>query len=188
MALEGCIGAVPSLRTRAAIMRFWLWEKVCNGEIDGETWSAESFAIWKEKHSHLPKAAAKRGIAKPLSLPDMKWCYQCDTEKLRSEFSVDRSRGDGLANRCRACAARKWKQANSQTCKKCGGVSIGAVCLRCYRWTAIIQHAELEIISQIPRALKYERKRLLESLDNATRQAYLQAEKLKNMAASMEWR
>lgn len=43
----------------------------------------------------------------------MKRCYFCKEQKPVSDFNRDRSRGDGLQNRCRCCqlkANREWAQ------------------------------------------------------------------------------
>lgn len=43
----------------------------------------------------------------------MKRCYFCKHEKAEADFNKDRSRADGLQNRCRSCqlkANREWAQ------------------------------------------------------------------------------
>ena len=40
----------------------------------------------------------------------MKFCPDCSTEKPASEFYADRSRADGLWNRCKACERARRKQ------------------------------------------------------------------------------
>lgn len=43
----------------------------------------------------------------------LKWCYKCRAWQLRNTFSIDNSRGDGLAARCQTCTRVKerksWK-------------------------------------------------------------------------------
>ncbi len=39
-----------------------------------------------------------------------KYCYKCKTEKELLKFSRDRSRSDGLSNRCKSCECEKGKK------------------------------------------------------------------------------
>lgn len=44
-----------------------------------------------------------------------KWCPDCRQVRARSEFTVDRSRRDGLAWRCRLCAAERYRRRKKRT-------------------------------------------------------------------------
>lgn len=184
MALQGCIGENHFL-TRMAIKRFWLWDRLCEGEIDGDEHSVKLFDWWKERHGHNAKPLTTRGPARAISSPDKKWCYQCSQEKFREiDFSVDRSRGDGRANQCKACAAQKWKAANSQLCRICECICIGDVCIRCYRWKRVVFDAEL-VINIIPSMLAAKERELLEPLSKAHQSAYREAKKLRDRALQL---
>lgn len=181
MALQGCIGS-NDFQVRMIVKKFWLWERLRNDEIDSDEFSAESFILWKERYGHSsPKPTPRCGPHKKASSPNLKWCYTCNQEKARTEFAVDRSRGDGLNTKCRKCAARKWKEQNGIVCEKCNGPSIGHVCNRCYRMRRVIRDADL-VIKTIPDLIAQERQRTLDRMSVAQRQTYLQAEKLRDLA------
>jgi hypothetical protein len=129
MALQGCIGE-RHLPTAIAIARFKLMES-------GRDWDeifAELDRLWKVKHGHRTTPAAPKGRVQHDPLPaNRKWCNGCERGRLRAKFSVDRSRRDGLNNRCRDCAGGYFKQTQSRRCKKCGMSAVGTTCIRCYK-------------------------------------------------------
>lgn len=185
MALEGCIGEVD-FRTRMAIKRFAIWERLRNDEIDSDEFSAEIFQWWKERHSHrATHTTTKRGKYHKPSSPELKWCTGCQREKSRAmDFTVDRSRSDGLNNQCRDCQTRKWKELNCRNCDQCGTICVGSTCKRCYHLNRVVRESDA-IVQQIPAMIHAERQRMLDSLPAAQRNAYLQAEKLRDLALSL---
>jgi len=120
MALEGCIGAVPSLRTRAAIMRVWAFDTATksSSKLMNDAWLLKRIA----------------------------GCPSCG---LSRKFSV---------GYCRRCLRIRWNIRDS------GNGNALAI---------------------IPYLIAQERRRTLERMGVAQRLAYLQAEKLRDLALSM---
>lgn len=151
-----CIKGDGGRLARFAIKRFWLFES----DLSVEDFSAGMNALWREKHqkaSIIPKRPARYKIAAP---EGMKHCNGCERDRVHAEFSVDRSRPDGLNNRCRECAAKNWKRMQGQLCKKCGGECVGQICHRCYTIAIRVREAEWDALSLIP-SLVYEAQRPL---------------------------
>lgn len=148
MALEGCIGD-KDLRAWYSIARFKLFES----GLEGDEFGAELDRLWKVRHGHDKSPQAPKCRVKHPALPaGQKWCNGCERSKSRSEFSTDRSRKDGLNNRCRECASRYFKQTQSQRCKVCDGYSIGTTCARCYRLGIVLREHD-SVVMIIPRML-----------------------------------
>lgn len=68
---------------------------------------------WTDATWHEKSAAKRIGVDVSVYVgkreEGMKWCYSCKDWHKKSVFSIDRSRGDGLASSCRGRAARVEK-------------------------------------------------------------------------------
>jgi len=58
---------------------------------------------------HIKRYKRKRP-PKPQVPKDCKYCTKCTTVKKKTEFGVNKGRWDGLATKCKACAAAYGKQ------------------------------------------------------------------------------
>lgn len=147
--LTGCIANDAAGRlARAGIKRFLIFES----ELDADDLSAAMNEWWKEKHGHslLPTTPKRPRRYKVSEGTKTKYCNGCESDLSRSAFCVDRSRRDGLSNRCRDCASKRWKKLNGQLCESCGGVSVGQTCRRCLTIKVRVRDTEYEAISTIP--------------------------------------
>lgn len=147
MALQGCIGD-KDYRAAFSIARFKLFES----GLDGDEIATELDRLWKIKHGHRLTSKTPKPRIRHVQLPsDQKWCNGCEKPKLRTEFQVDRSRKDGLHNRCRVCCAGYFKETQSRRCNKCGMSCVGTTCARCCRLAIILREADVigSIIPQI---------------------------------------
>jgi len=170
MALQGCIGTNDQLAA-IAIARFKLMES-------GRDWDeifVELDKLWKVKHGHEVNPAISKPRVKHGPLPpDRKWCNQCERARLRTKFSVDRSRKDGLNNRCRDCAAGYFKKTQSRRCNKCGMAAVGVTCIRCYKLAIALRQSDY-IALIIPHMLREWREA---HLSKEAHKVYLKAELL----------
>lgn len=64
--------------------------------------------IWRTQGQQIPFGQLTVGDGE-------KWCPDCTQVRPVSEFTVDRQRRDGLAWRCRACAAEVYRQRKGRT-------------------------------------------------------------------------
>ena len=80
-----------------------------------------------EKGLLLPSSEIMRRIARTaseietLSIPSLKYCWKCQTEKQVSLFGRDMSRPNGRQSKCLACnqkVANAWRKANKTKNKK----------------------------------------------------------------------
>lgn len=148
--LTGCITDKSAGHlARMAIKRMRIFETAVTGDDHSELMNE----WWKEKHGHtstLPKPQSRRRAADP----NEKYCNGCERDRDKKEFNVDRSRRDGLSNRCRECGSKQWLKANHRLCDSCGGWCVGNLCRRCMTVQIRVRDAEYDVISTIPTMMR----------------------------------
>jgi hypothetical protein len=136
-----CVKGNGGRNARFAIKRFLFFDQGIGDLTD----------IWREKHGKPLKPRPQKRPKTFVVVPDgFKHCYGCESTLPHSEFSADRSRGDGFNNRCRDCAARRWKDANEQICDRCGGGCVGQTCARCLLVMRRVRDAEWDALAIVP--------------------------------------
>jgi hypothetical protein len=85
---------------------------------------------------------------------DKKQCGgPCQQVLSANEFSIDRSRRDGLNVKCRRCVSEAWKRNYSSPCVDCGNPRRSPTrgqCRRCYQMKALLKRTEFEALTLIP--------------------------------------
>jgi hypothetical protein len=140
-----CIKGSGGRLAAVAIKRFKLFESVS----DPEDFSDAMNALWREKHGHSSERKIPKAPKRVKTDAYHKYCNGCERVLSVGAFSVDRSRARGLANRCRECAAKNWKQTNHHVCKSCESWCVGQVCRRCMTIRIRVRYLEAEIAGSV---------------------------------------
>lgn len=108
-----------------------------------------------------------------------KWCYKCKSWKLKSNFSVDRSRWDGLTSTCRVCRSTR-KSTGPSTHERREKELLGkAWCRGCMNW---LQISEVYNGSCRPHLAKYERDRYANDSRYRASRRHRSAQRKRNVA------
>lgn len=131
----------------------------------GLTWG--DVAIWLGVHRNTLNRAIQESNVRNGEAQKKQCGGYCQQVLSVAEFSIDRSRRDGLNVKCRKCVSRRWKELYSSPCVDCGGPRRSPTpgqCARCYRMTALLKREEWEVASLIGRLISEHRQQLMGDL------------------------